>query len=447
MNNNKAFTCYFCNRLIENETEMGHTTLCSKVLIPCPYKCGAYVERANLVRHKNECTNNNSNNCKSLDRRMPPTRSDLVNLSRRFQELEVKKEDSLEDIKKSLKEHALSIQKFNNFNGYLAEWKKKVDAQLKTLVTSETNGNQFIYIQEKLLQLQNLHLELSKLKENTYKDSNYFKNTQTDFARNLEEIRGTFNKQNAAFEGMWREQTGLTQKAIEDVRTIKESLDEQKAKYAGLIFDLRSVSQISSEAAEKIEILEREFNLMKQDVNQLKINMEILEDLACNDNTPYQRLIWKITDVESKLKRTRENDIVLKSPIFYTHRFGYKIRILLYINGLKKWKNRYALACIHVLKGEYDALLTWPCTIEGTITLRDLVDKTQAKCFSKFIKTKRSCGEEEEDEPQESSFTYIFIPHTVLFKSNFLKDDTCFLDVCINVNALIWLLRGWFYLY
>lgn len=43
------------------------------------------------------------------------------------------------------------------------------------------------------------------------------------------------------------------------------------------MFDFRAVSQISSETAEKVEILERDFNIMRQEVNQLKINMEILE--------------------------------------------------------------------------------------------------------------------------------------------------------------------------
>lgn len=44
----------------------------------------------------------------------------------------------------------------------------------------------------------------------------------------------------------------------------------------------------------------------------------------------------------------------------------------MYINGLKKWKDRYCLLCIHVLKGEYDILLKWPCTIEGTVTVRNV---------------------------------------------------------------------------
>lgn len=39
---------------------------------------------------------------------------------------------------------------------------------------------------------------------------------------------------------------------------------------------------------------------------------------------------------------------------------------------MKKWKDRYCLLSIQVLKGDYDMLLKWPCTIEGTVTLRNI---------------------------------------------------------------------------
>lgn len=50
-------------------------------------------------------------------------------------------------------------------------------------------------------------------------------------------------------------------------------------------------------------------------------------------------------------------------------------QLLLYLDGLKKWKGRHALAAIHVLKGEYDLLQKWPCYIEGNIILHDLLDR------------------------------------------------------------------------
>lgn len=62
----------------------------------------------------------------------------------------------------------------------------------------------------------------------------------------------------------------------------------------------------------------------------------------------------------------------------------------MYLNGLKKWKDRYALLCIHVLKGEYDMLLKWPCHIEGTIILRDL--ENVEKVHLQFTRLENDCA-------------------------------------------------------
>ncbi|XP_066257398.1 TNF receptor-associated factor 5 [Euwallacea similis] len=479
-NNIRPFTCYFCAKLIENESEMGHTSLCSKVLVPCPYKCGSYISRDSMIKHKAECTNNvrksasldlahsygslplNATSTMSKSDKQQKHQEEIGKLQKQLADLELRMEASRHgnfrlvesdpihprevyvnfiEVKDAVNKHSQTIQKFNYINGYLMEWKKKVDAQLTSLNNSLSSINSIKHdsaklttiIQEKLLQVQNLQMDFNLTKQNFYKENSRSRNVEIDFARNLEDIRTTFNKQNESFENMWLEQTGVLQNAVQEIQTIKSSLDEQKAKYAGLVFDIRAVSQISSEAAEKIEIMERNFSTIKQEINQMKINIEILEDLSATDSATYQRLVWRITDVESKLKRAKENDIVLKSPIFYTTQYGYKMRVLLYINGLYKWKDRHALACFHILKGEYDALLTWPCAIEGHITLRDLSNNnSQKKDFSKYIKTKRDEGDKEEDEPQESSSTYIFIPHSTLFKENYIKDDTFFLDISIR---------------
>lgn len=114
----------------------------------------------------------------------------------------------------------------------------------------------------------------------------------------------------------------------------------------GLVFELRTGSQTSSEALQKIEIMERDFGKVQQELNQMRVNIDILEgalwdksveivafqiwfftDLGSSESTIYQRLVWRITEVESKLQKAKESAIVLKSPIFYTHRYGYKIRV------------------------------------------------------------------------------------------------------------------------
>lgn len=55
------------------------------------------------------------------------------------------------------------------------------------------------------------------------------------------------------------------------------------------------------------------------------------------------------------------------------------------LNGLGTWKGRNMLACLNVVKGEWDALLQWPCKLRADIILRNQSDDPS----SVSIKTKK----------------------------------------------------------
>lgn len=421
-----------------------------------------------MPKHSLECVNNTNNlkrpvqkqanTVNTLDRNgiytSTPKTQDEVNVRKRysdheaslaFKQLQNGSNDnsrrSLDEIKTSLYQHSLALQKINYTQTIISEWKKNIDlqiSQIKSTFKPSTNNEyekQFKAIQEKLLQVDHFKMDLNILKESVYKENTHFKKTEMDFARNIQDLSNVLKDNNNSMAHMWNDNINMLNKVNLDIDNTRLALDEQKAKTASLVFDLRAVNQIASEAAEKIEIQEREMTSLIQEVNQVKLDIEILEGLVSSYDSNSgccKRLLWRITEVESKLARAKENDIVLRSPVFYTHQYGYKIRVLLYLNGLNKWKDRYALACLHVLKGEYDMLLPWPCSIEGTVTLRDLSNISQPKNFMKYIKTKKRQGDEDEDEPQESNSTYIFIPHSTLLKGNYIKEDSLFLDININ---------------
>lgn len=173
---------------------------------------------------------------------------DLNTFQRRLGELESRITNRLapqainvNEINNKLKQHSVSIQKANYFNGFISEWKKNVDKELVTMKQSVASADnikkefvrQWNYVQEKLLALQNTQIDLNLLKETFYKENSKAKNTEMDFARNVEEVRSTFNKQNIEFERMWNEQTAVIQTAIQDLLDIRKSVEEQKTKYAG----------------------------------------------------------------------------------------------------------------------------------------------------------------------------------------------------------------------
>lgn len=52
------------------------------------------------------------------------------------------------------------------------------------------------------------------------------------------------------------------------------------------------------------------------------------------------------------------------------------------LNGLGTWKGRNMLACLNVVKGEWDALLQWPCKLRADIILRNQSDdRVSVWCF------------------------------------------------------------------
>ncbi|XP_060530907.1 TNF receptor-associated factor 3 isoform X2 [Cylas formicarius] len=455
------FVCYFCQRTIENETEVGHASVCSNVLVPCPRKCGSYVSRANLPKHQYECVNQKTATPKtspsnhrgypakhsetnSLDRTAVMTKTvfqeELARLSKRVQDLETRRQQSsirssqqfttlaghLDTLKTVLTQHTSAIEKINHFHGFHDDWRRNLENRLEKLASTALDLEQLRgEIDSKLPQLQNLNDAFHHFKEATLSDRGRSQSVAMDFARNIEDLRGLIERQASDVSALWSEH-------LQTTSVLRGDVDEQRAKHTSLVFDLRSVSHIASEAAEKVELLERDFGEMKHDVEQLKVDVAVMEGLGSGADETWGSVLWKISDFDSKLKAAKDSGVVLKSVPFYTHRYGYRIRLLLYLNGLNKWRDRYALACIHVLKGDYDMLLPWPCSIEGSMILRDLENVSKPKSFSKYIKAKRNCGDEEAEEPQESSSTYIFIPHSVLLKGTYLKNDTVFVEVRIN---------------
>lgn len=51
------------------------------------------------------------------------------------------------------------------------------------------------------------------------------------------------------------------------------------------------------------------------------------------------------------------------------------------LNGLGTWKGRNMLACLNVVKGEWDALLQWPCRLRADIILRNQSDDRASVCL------------------------------------------------------------------
>ncbi|VEN61633.1 unnamed protein product, partial [Callosobruchus maculatus] len=464
----------------------GHTAVCGNVLVPCPNKCGAYIPRIELKKHNRECINRTTRSSprlpvndhvtyedvydvpatRSLERhyngyQKPETRlqEDISKLSKRLADIERRCAQqshqnsqlpnvlqSCDAMKNNLMQHSLDIEKLRYHHKSFSDWRNNLEVQLNNLkqaaammqnAKKETDLH-FMTLQDRIILLEKLQIEFSYMRDSFIQEQNYTRQMGKNVEQEFKDLKALFATENATSGALIDDQKRMIENLKHEIDDVKKTVDEQKAKLTNVVFDLRAASQIASEAVEKMEIQERDFAEAKKEISQIKLDLEILEGLSTSTEVIAMkpgRLIWKITDFENKMIRAKEFSSVFKSPIFFTHDYGYKVRVLMYMNGIKKWKDRYTLLCIHVLKGEYDMLLKWPCHIEATITVRDLEDVEKGKSISKFITAKRQCGDEESEEPQESSSSYIFIPHATLMKPNYVKENTMFIDIKIQKHS------------
>ena len=71
------------------------------------------------------------------------------------------------------------------------------------------------------------------------------------------------------------------------------------------------------------------------------------------------------------MKEKHRKTISLCSAPFYTSRFGYKMCLWLYLNGDGAGKGTHLSFFLTIMRGEYDALLSWPFQQMVTLMLLD----------------------------------------------------------------------------
>ncbi|KXJ28109.1 TNF receptor-associated factor 1 [Exaiptasia diaphana] len=83
---------------------------------------------------------------------------------------------------------------------------------------------------------------------------------------------------------------------------------------------------------------------------------------------------WKINDFSKQLQLAKQEDdldIILYSEPFYSHKYGYKLKLQLYPNGHGDGKGTHVSVFMIIMRGEYDATLTWSFDWKFKFTLLD----------------------------------------------------------------------------
>ena len=142
--------------------------------------------------------------------------------------------------------------------------------------------------------------------------------------------------------------------------------------------------------------------------------------------------IWKIQSFSEQLRQAKEGDILKISDPFYTESCGYKMQLLLYPNGAESAENTHISLYHSVIKGEYDALLTWPFKTAVKFTLID-----QQRIFQQNVNFSftHNVTERPKENSPSSLGTHEFVTHAKLKTRRYLVDDTLFLRVVIGPDS------------
>lgn len=180
--------------------------------------------------------------------------------------------------------------------------------------------------------------------------------------------------------------------------------------------ELSNIQKKFEEATRKLE----------EKINALERNMTFSEG---NDGL----FTWKIGSFSELLRKAKSGEqIDIYSSPFY--RYGYKCKLNLCPNGNGDGENTHLSIFIFVMKGEYDAILTWPFNKNVTFTLIDQQEDANAReniaTFLYANPSSRRCARPVEDENSARGFQ-IFASHENLQERSYIVDDTIFIQVQI----------------
>ena len=146
--------------------------------------------------------------------------------------------------------------------------------------------------------------------------------------------------------------------------------------------------------------------------------------------------IWKIPEVQRRRGEARSGRTVsLYSAPFYTSRHGYKMCLRLYMDGDGSGKGTHLSFFLTLMRGEYDALLTWP--FRQTVTLMLLDQDGQRDIFQSFRPDPSSSSFQRPiNEMNVASGCPKFAPLSILENPSYVKDDTMFLKCQVDVIGM-----------
>ena len=191
---------------------------------------------------------------------------------------------------------------------------------------------------------------------------------------------------------------------------------------------LTDTQETTRDLVKKVDKLQRQ---VKEKLTKNQVNEAV--ESKVKQMKKAKSFMWKIQNFSEQLRQAKEGDTLKISDPFYTESCGYKMQLLLYPNGAGSAENTHISLYHSVIKGEYDALLSWPFK---TAVKFSLIDQ-QSRIFQQNVDF--SFTHNVTERPRENSSSSLgmplFVKHEKLKTRRYLVDDTLFLRVVIGPDS------------
>ena len=174
----------------------------------------------------------------------------------------------------------------------------------------------------------------------------------------------------------------------------------------------------------KISYLEKK---VKDQSAKMRHQEEIISELEtrCSNGVYF----WKIREFSRKSREAKMGTTtVLHSPGFHSSYHGYKMCVRVNLNGVESGHGSHLSVFVHLMRGEFDDMLSWPFT--GKITLT-IIDQSEAKQHvSETLEGNATIAafHRPTTSRNHKGFGYMeFAPLSVVENSPFIRNDTMIL--------------------
>lgn len=145
--------------------------------------------------------------------------------------------------------------------------------------TTNNNESKLLSIQEQLVMFKAMNNEIGLDLNTIFEEQSHQKHFTNEINDKIEAFKDFYAEESTTIALLWKDHTKDIELLKKDLSGIKLVLDEIKAKITNIVFDCRSFGQIAADAADRIELQERQSDKFKIEINQMKLDMDILENL------------------------------------------------------------------------------------------------------------------------------------------------------------------------